>query len=556
MEETKEQKLLRWFNRMKEERRYYETGLWEDIAKFVNPRRENIGQDTYSNTKGQRRGKEVYDGTPLGALNTWADGMQGFCVSEALNWFRSEMSDDDLNEQDEMKFWLQQYDKRMYLAFRKSNFYGVLPLWLRDAGSIGTATLYGEEDLVKRRMNFIAVHPREIYISENMFGEVDTVFREFEMTIRQIVEKFGENKLDESIKKEIEINPEKRYLMLHCVYPNDNVVLGSSASDGKKFHSVYMLVQGSANLPQKTTILREGGYRSNPYVVWRFRKNSDEVYGYSPAADALVEVFKLNQFGKTLVQAAQKSVTPPLNVPVEMRGNVRMTPEGYNYYEDPQRIITPVYERINYPVGIDQLERLQKSIEDKYRVEFFLMLARAEREMTAFEISERKSEKSVLMSPQVDSLFVGLKQVFDMISDSEDQLGSFRNLPELPFDIGDANINIILTGPLSQAQSHLFKMQPIRSAINELAPMATLKPEILDRVDWDEMAEEILEAANFPQKLIRTDDEVAAIRQAKAQAAQQQQMMQMTGGAAEAIPKLSKPIEKGSPMDMLVGARK
>jgi len=535
------------FAELKEERLPYENGLWKDIARFVNPRRENISQTSFDVLKGRRKGKDVYDGTPLGALNTWSDGMQGFLVSEALTWFRSEMGDARLNEYDEVLEWLQWYDKVMYSAFRRSNFYSVLPEWFRDAGSVGTATLYTEEDTSERRAVCTVIHPREVFIAENYFGEVDTIYRYFALTARRALKKFSEGKLSKELSRNAREHPEKAHYFIHAVFPNDDKLPDNLHSTRKRFRSVYVEEAGD--------VVRDGGYNINPYAVWRFRKNSDEVYGYSPAADAIVEIFSLNQFGKTLIQAAQKSVEPPLNVPMEMRNNVRLTPNGLNYYEDPQRIIKAAYTGINYPVGTDQLERLKKSIEDKYRVEFFLLLARATREMTAYEIMERQSEKSVLLSSQVDQLYnEGIKRVFDIISDIEDKLGNFRELPPVPEMLRNAGarININLTGPLAQAQKRLFKMQPINDGLNSLAPAMTIFPEMKYKVKTFETADEILEAANFPESLTRNNDEALELYQQALQQAAQQNQFEQLGQAAQAVPKLSKSIEPNSALEKIM----
>lgn len=550
------EKILLEMKILKGVRKDYETGLWIDIGRFVNPRRENISQNALRNTKGQRRGQDSYDGTPLSALNTWADGMQGFLVSESLNWFRSEMDNPYLNDNDNVRKFLQDYDLGMYSAFRRSNYYAVQGEWFRDAGSIGTATLYTEEDIVRGCSVHLSVHPREVYIAENKFGEVDTVFREFELTARQAIQKFDENKLSELIKQNAAEHPEKRHLFIHAVFPNTDKWPGRQTTR-KKFRSVYVEVKASGD-KQSGNVVRDSGYDINPYAVWRFRKNSDEIYGYSPAADALVEVFSLHQFGKTLMDAAHKSVSPAMNVPIEMRNNVRIGPKGYNYYHDPERIVKPVTSGIDYPVGIEQLDRLKASVEDKYRVEFFLTLARAEREMTATEIMERQSEKAVLMGPQVDRLYnEGIKKVFDIASDIEDRAGRLPdpddyNLPDEFYEDGQININ--LTGPLAQAQKRLFKIQPIRSGINELAAIAAIKPEVLDRVDWQELPEDVLEGVAFPQKLILSDEAVAKIQEERARQAAQQKALEVAGAAAEAVPKLSKKPEEGSPAEAIMGA--
>ena len=543
-------KLLQRAKELEEVRRDYETGMWDDICRFVNPRREDIQSYDYTRTKGRKRGTNSYNGTPLSALNTWADGMQGFLISESLNWFRSEMNIPELNDIDEIREWLQEYDRAMYGAFRRSNFYATLGLYMRDAGSIGTATLYTDEDIIGKRAVHTCIHPREVFIDENRFGEVDTVFRKFELTARQAYSMF-KDKCSNAIIQNNEKKPSHKHLFWHAVFPNDDKWIQKRGN--KKYRSIYFMAED--NKDGKSTV-KDSGYSVMPYSVWRFRKNSDEVYGYSPAADALVEVFSLNQISKDLLEAGHLSVKPALNIPEEMRGNVRITPNGYNYYSG-DKGISPVHTGINFPIGIDREERLQKSIEDKYRVEFFLTLARAEREMTAYEIMERQSEKAVLMGPQVDQLYrEGIRPIFDIVHGIEDRAG---RLPEPPDILREyeylleepINVNINLTGPLSQSQKRLFKMQPIKNAVNELAPMAQLFPEVLDRINADEMAEEILESANFPQKLIRSDEEVAQLRQQRAEQTQQQQMMQQAQAMAEAVPKLSKPIEAGSPLEML-----
>ena len=97
------QRILLQMSKMIEIRRYYEDGLWIDITRFVNPRREDITDSSRTNMKGQHFGKDVYDGTPKSALAIWADGMQGHMVSQSLRWFRTILGDPQLNKEDEVQ---------------------------------------------------------------------------------------------------------------------------------------------------------------------------------------------------------------------------------------------------------------------------------------------------------------------------------------------------------------------------------------------------------------------------------------------------------------------
>ncbi|KKL04300.1 hypothetical protein LCGC14_2617450, partial [marine sediment metagenome] len=355
-----------------------------------NPRRELIRQDQNFDDKGEERGKMSYTGIPNAALSIWADGMQGHMVSQSLRWFKSVLDNIELNKNDEIQAYLQRYDEAMYAEFNKSNFYAILGEWFRDAGSIGTATLFTEEDVGNGVAVHIPIHPREIFISEDRYGNVDTVYREFFLTARQAVDIFGDEKLSKDVTDNAESHPEKRHEFIHAVYPNTDRMFNSILSIHKKYASVY--IQSTADKISDKT-LRSSGFDLNPYAVWRLRKNSDEIYGYSPAADAMVDIKSLNQMSRTLMKAAHMAVAPPQNVPEHMRGHTRLEPDGLNYYEKGGDKMTPVQTGVNFPIGIDRENKIQQIIEDKYRVEFFMILARAEREMTATEIMERQAEK-------------------------------------------------------------------------------------------------------------------------------------------------------------------
>jgi len=74
-------------------------------------------------------------------------------------------------------------------------------------------------------------------------------------------------------------------------------------------------------------------------------------------------------------------------------------------------------------------------------------------------------------------------------------------------------------------------------------------PPAVDKVDFDFVAEEILEGYGMPQKGIRSDEDVAKIRAAKAQQMQQERQIMLTKELADAIPKLSKKVEPGSVLE-------
>jgi hypothetical protein len=381
------------------------------------------------------------------------------------------------------------------------------------------------------------------------------------MTARAAFQKFGDE-VSQTIKDSLKSDPNKDYEFIHAVFPNTDRIIGKKTARNKEFRSIYLETKDSNNSSGQNTesanIVRDSGFDVNPYAVWRFRKSSDEIYGYSPMADALVEIFSLNQFGKTRIQFAQKSVDPAMNVPIEMRGRVRNKPGGKNYFDDPKRVISQIALGGNYPVSIEETKMIQRSVEDKFRVEFFRAFIGRQGEATATEIMAIKGEQAGLMSAQVDRLYIeGLRRVFDIVSNIEDKRGAFSEeagMPPLPPEIAQTNgtIGFILTGPLRQAQRRITEQAPINEAILALEPLAALLgPEILDVINKDAIAEGVVEAGMLSQKYINSIDVRTAIREDRAAAAAVQQQQLMALEAAKVAPGLGKEVEPNSPLEAI-----
>lgn len=555
--------------------------LQQEAAKYVNPRRELIRDSQRYDKKGQKHGKDIFDSSGSLALAIWRDGMQGFMVSESLRWFKSRMSDYRLNDIDEVRIFLQEYDEAMYAAYERSNFYSVVNEWFNDAGSVGTATMYVEEDIKGGTTVHTPIHLREVFIAENKFQFVDVLFRKFFLTARQALQKFGESNLTSDVISNASSNPEKPHEFIHAVFPNEERQFGSITSANKEYKSVYIQTKGSTggfNEPNQTSdvllagysdetnnpnlIVRESGYDVFPYAVWRFRKNSDEVYGRSPAMDFMTPIQKLDTIGKTLLQAAQLSVRPARNVPERMRGHVRMDADGNNYYEKGGDKIEIINSKVNFPVGIDREERYEAFIKQGYNVEFFKAFIGRQGEATREEILQIKAEQAQLMGAQVDRLTnEGLSKNFNIVASIENEAGRLPEPPQILVDIIEdekqrnvkrkTKINVRFTGPLAQAQRRMFELQPIKEGLREFAEASVFFPNIFDRVNELKLSEKIGDSTDFPQELMNSTTVVEQIRADRAEQLAQQQAMELAGQMADSVPKLNKSVEEDSVLEKI-----
>lgn len=543
-EETLVQKLKRRQAQLEEIRQPWEHD-WKRIAEYIIPRLEFM--DEAEITEGGRIGTKRYDGSTQNALEIFASGLQGYSASPSMEWFKLRMRNRMIEKLPGVKEWLEECDEGMYSAFAISNFYEELYKSFRGIGSIGTVSLYTEEDLNEGKIVFSDIHPIECYIAENRYGKVDTLHRKFKLSARNAIEKFDENKLSEKIKKDAEKSPDTKYEFIHAVFPNNRKVFGKLNSQNKRYYSCYFESDG------KETV-KDGGYDQFPYSVWRWGKNSNELFGRSCAHNALIEVLTLNEVKKDLLLAAQREVDPPMMAPLTHRGRLRITPGGINYYEnlDDERII-PVYERgTNFPIALEREQDIREIIRKHFYVDFFLMLASADVQMTATEIIERQQEKSVMLSPYISIMNTEFfDSIIDRVFQIEYNAGRLPEIPPVLYEFVGQEIEIEYMGPLAQAQKRLFETSGIVRSLQVSAPVMEMFPETKDKIDADKLIAVLLESQGMPAKVLRSDEEVEVLREMRAKAIEQQRALEAGKMVAETVPKINEPVQEGSILEQI-----
>jgi len=523
-EEKSAQEIIQTFEQLKQERSTWEDE-YQEITEQIFPRRS-----VWTDNKGRasRSGGLIYDGTPISALNLLANGLVGYLVSPATRWFKLRPTQDELLQIRGARQWLEIVENLIYDEFNRSNFYEEIVEYFRDGGSIGTATIYVQEDIGRRMANYSCRHPKEIYIAEDRFGYIDTVFRRFFPTAKELEEEFGREALSDGVQNLCERSPYERVEIIHAVYPRKKRNPRKKGNRDMKFASAY--VEGGSNHK-----IRERGYERLPYVVWRWSTNSDEVYGRGPGYDALVDVKRLNRLSRDMLKQSQMAVDPPLAVPEKMRGKVNWVPRGLNYYQNPNELPVALNPGMQFQVGLDREQHMQQIIEKHFMTDFFLMLEQAPKEMTATEVMERQSEKAAVLGTVIGRIS---SEFLDPIIDiTFDIAMKGKRLPPPPPEFAEAmyktngGIEIDYLGPLAQAQKRFHVKQGAQQSLEAVSPIMQINPQVADLINWDQLTMEILHAYGMPQKAIVDLRDVQKIRQQRAvqQAAamQQQQAQQL-----------------------------
>ncbi|HUV12031.1 MAG TPA: portal protein, partial [Acidobacteriota bacterium] len=541
---------LRRLDTLQEERQPYDK-RWLQICEYILPNRSLLMGD--SDKRGELTHNKVFDGTAIHALQLMANGILGYMVSPTYQWFKLKLLDRRLSMLRNVKQWLDEAQIALYGEFQQSNFYPSMGQYIMDSGAVGTATIYVGEELGASQLIFLVRHPKEIYVSSNFFGVVDTIYRDYKMTARNAASFFGTDKLSDQIQQALKDTPDKEFDFVHVIEPRKERNTGLISAVNKPWASLYIE-------KSETKIVKRGGYDSMPEIVWRWDVSSGEKYGRSPGTNAIKDVIVLNQVAKSLLIATQKLGDRPVQIPLEMRGKINRNPGGETYYEDANRLVEELAGAPNIPSGVDRETRLQEMIRNHFYVDFFLMLQQTTRTMTATEVIEKMGEKAAVLSA-ITGRF-GSEALDKIIQRSFALAYKAGRIPPAPDEVmawaeerGTApEYEIEYMGPLAQAQRRLFKSQGITRGIESMIPIFNLYPDAADVFDFDEMIRILADSHGMPEKVLRDPKMIEQIRQAKARIMQEQQQLEAMDKAAGAVPKLGKAAEGGSILDQLLKA--
>lgn len=519
---------------------------WRDCNDYILPRRGRFFVSDAN--RGDRRNLKILDTTPTLAARTLRAGMMGGITSPARPWFKLSISDQELSEAGAVKEWLSTVTDRMRTIFLKSNLYNVLPILYGDVGVFGTAAMLVEPD----EQNVMRFYPFPIgsyMIANNDRLQVDVFMREFRMTVRQIIDKFGRDPLQpgkivwDNISTHVQAlwntnNTEAWVDVVHAILPNENYDPDRPAAKFRKYISVYYEVgfsgqntQGyySAGIDDRK-FLQESGYDFFPVLCPRWEITGEDVYGTDcPGFTCIGDIKQLQTGSKRLLQAVEKMINPPMIAPTSLKNAKASILPGDTTFVDlreGQAGFRPAHE-VNFRVDLmDQVNNeVRQRISRGMYEDLFLMLAQSDRrQITAREIEERHEEKLLALGPVLEQLN---QDMLDPLIDIAFQMMEERDLiPTPPDEIAGRDLKVEYTSIMAQAQK-LAGLGGIERFTGFASNIVAQAPTVADKINGDQLIDVYADLTSIPTGIVRSDDEANAIRSKRAEAqAQQQQMMQ------------------------------
>ena len=516
----------------------------QEITDYMAPVSQNINNPGL-NVGGKRMSK-IYDGTAIRALRVFANGLYGNLTPLSTPWFSLTCKNKSIAENANVVYWLADTTERMRSAINASN----APLALHEIyyneGWAGTGVMFISEGK-RYALNCETFSIGNVCLTEDAEGVVDGVFRLEKFSARQCIQKWGD-KCSQEIQKAYEGNKvDQDFEIIHAVFPRNDYDWRKKDRLNMPFASMYV--------EKKTgNLLDEGGFLEFPYAVPRWEKTSGEVYGRSPAMDALPDTKMLNQMCYDNMRGVQKMIDPPLLASKESAlSSTNTKPGGVIYHksgEKPEALVNSG----RFDVAIEVEERRRKAIDDAFYNDLFLLLANNDdKDRTAYEVRQIVEEKLSILGPalgrqQTELFDPFLSRVFFIL------LRNGQLLPPPPELVGEG-LSIDYVGRLALAMKGQ-ETQATGQTLQFVGQFAEVKPEILDNFDFDEIAQGTAQRAGVPIKYLMPPDKRDKIRQARAEAEAQAAQAMQAEAMMNQLPNLGKGIEPNSPADMLLkGAR-
>ncbi|MFZ1975814.1 MAG: portal protein [Candidatus Acidiferrales bacterium] len=516
---------------------------WLQIGQLLLPRQQ-IFLRAGIIPEGEKRTEQIFDSTGVLALQRFAAALESMLTPVTQMWHDIVPIDPALADNFAVKQCCQAV-RDVLFACRyspRANFAGQTGEGYMSVGAFGTAGIYIDEEAGKS-LRYKSCNLSELYLQQNHQGKVDTVYRKFMLTARQAKQKLEEGSFDGIAENVLQdaangANADKETEYLHCTQPNGELDPSRADSKGMQYSSVYIDLQNKK-------IVYRGGYRTFPWMIQRHVMAPREVYGRSPAMDAMPELRTLKEMRKDYLRQAQRALDPPLLLADEADIEAfDLRPGAQNYGAigaNGKPRVMGFQSGAEFPVGDKVIDDSRKIVNSHFYVDLFQILVENPGEMTATEVLERAQEKGALLAPTMGRQQEEYGTLIAREIDLLERAGQFAHIdipPELKARGGLLALKVEYTSPLNRAMKSGEAAGFLRT-MEALAPLANTDPTIFDVFDAEAVARGMADLNNVPETWLISPEKLAALKAQKAQAANLQTLVQATPPLAGAVKDLA-----------------
>lgn len=518
---------------------------------------------------GQLVGQEIYNASGMWYSQMMARGFQGSLVSKNIPWIQYLIDRYELQGIDPLDEWCQEIKQYMLDDYQRSNFYDVQPQFTLDGITIGSPVLFGDEDILNRRVIWTPTHYKNVRVYYDKANEPDGVIhRDPNWTAKQLFDTFIV-KDDASGSRQKSILPgivtqaldsgrlNDEFVVYRAVFRSNNSIWNGMKKKptGWPWLSVYFCDLAEKEQKEKPLNM-DMGFFSQPFVVWDYDKKPWECVSRAPAWYAVWDNLGLQDESKALAENRQLKNRPPRIALSQMAGRFDFSSEGITLADDAAEYGMP-------PKALDMIGDIRldaemiRLSEDKIRRWFladlwnrFGQLARENgAPVSTLQIWQMVSENATQLSPAIESHSKYLKTADARHLDVAKRRGE---CPFDPFTLAEMGKHVYanlkspqntrvdimpqFVGGLAQAQKRNQELEPVRTGASMLiaSGLTQLSPETKYVIKGYKTADKMLQAVGFPADCVNTEEDVQAMFQAEQQAMAQQQQFENSVEMAKA----------------------
>ncbi len=489
-----EQFIAKAYKLAKNAREIHEDEISE-AYKYTRPNRDIYRAD---NNKTDRT--KIYDSTAVDGVQNLVSTILNLLIPQSSQWATLSVRE-DIKERvaSDVKKALDVANRTVFKTIKDSNFYVAASEALTDAiisgcGCIGT---YEDQDV-----NFVAIPSYQLYFLDNAKGEIDTVFREHELTGQYIVEKYGDI-LDEDMRQSCTEDPYKKHKALESCFrmPNET-------------DFTYVVQVG-----KDSKIMEMRKMPVPMFTVFRFGKTVGDTWGASPIREALPHIRVVNEAQFLFMQSAAYLSMGAWMVSSDTAVNFS------NMRLNPGDVITVDSELkpVPFPGQLNVTEATIQDHRNQIRRMLFndvILPPEESKYQTATEIQTRQAEFYRRLGPyglRLEAEF--LKPVVGNLIVRLQQRGEVED-----FVIDGQQFELVVNSAVKRG----IALTEIQRDLQLLSTIQQLGPEAMANVNTQKLARKILRDGDMSPEAVRSESEVEELLQ---QAQQQQQAIQLQEAA-------------------------
>lgn len=488
--------------------------LWRDCFDHCMPVRGDgfLGENVFDGSGAMVKRARLLDDTAADAVEVQAAGIHGGTTPASAPWIELEVD----GSTDADKQWLERAAVKLHSDMHASNYDSTRFECLLDNEGAGWFVMYADIDRRDGGFNFEQWPIAECYVASSWpGGRVNRIMRKWKITADQAVQSYG-NAVSAKTRELARSKPHTMIEMIRAIYPR-----GTQGGPG-------MLMQqapyASCTFERaEKHIISESGYFEFPCIVPRWRLIPGSAYGYGPMYNVLPSCRELNELALGEKQALQMAILPPMKGTddgVLNPTSLKRLQSGKLYAVADIDNLQPIVTGAQPQVATDKALRLQASVRRGLMADV-LNWDRAGPQMTAAEVHARVAQLRQLLGPQYgriqsEELSPTVERCFALAY----RAGAFGPAPE---SLAGRNFRVKYKSPFARAQrlEDVIAMSEYEADLGAQASAGM--SEALDVYDWDKARRRKAELKGVPRDLIRDEDAIEAVREARAEATQQAQ---------------------------------